>query len=292
MPAQLGRGWRSARTARSPRPRAGCATSPPRGRAPRPPPSTARTSRRPGSPIGHQQQVGARRRARPCSAAAAAAASDAPVLHRLLGARTVTAPATDTDVSPDARHAADPSDRRRRPWPDRAGRGGLQEVGPALARGRAGAGRAQAAWHVWVDGAVHVVSGGLEQPLPGARRTATDGRRDAAQQGHLGPAGHLSARTVTTVRRTTRRGTAAVDRAARQTAQPTGRRGAARPVGAASRVITGIVPDRACCVEAPRAHAAPVATRRAAQLAGHDARSRCRSWSAAGRADAASLRPL
>jgi hypothetical protein len=29
-----------------------------------------------------------------------------------------------------------------------------------------GATRAQAVWHVWVDGAVHVVSGGLEQPLP------------------------------------------------------------------------------------------------------------------------------
>ena len=30
----------------------------------------------------------------------------------------------------------------------------------------AGAVRAQAAWHVWVDDAVHLVSGGLEQPLP------------------------------------------------------------------------------------------------------------------------------
>ena len=29
-----------------------------------------------------------------------------------------------------------------------------------------GAVRAQAAWHVWVDDAVHLVSGGLEQPLP------------------------------------------------------------------------------------------------------------------------------
>lgn len=29
-----------------------------------------------------------------------------------------------------------------------------------------GGGRSFALWHAWVDGAVHVVSGGLEQPLP------------------------------------------------------------------------------------------------------------------------------
>ena len=29
-----------------------------------------------------------------------------------------------------------------------------------------GAARSQAVWHVWVDGAVHVVAGGIEQPLP------------------------------------------------------------------------------------------------------------------------------
>jgi hypothetical protein len=29
-----------------------------------------------------------------------------------------------------------------------------------------GTDRSQAVWHVWVDGAVHVVTGGIEQPLP------------------------------------------------------------------------------------------------------------------------------
>ena len=37
--------------------------------------------------------------------------------------------------------------------------------------------RAHAAWHTWHDGAVHVVTGGLEQPLPGLVEACATGRR-------------------------------------------------------------------------------------------------------------------
>jgi hypothetical protein len=92
-----------------------------------------------------------------------------------------------------------------------------------------GTDRSQAVWHVWVDGAVHVVTGGIEQPLPDlgdgsevdvtARSKDTWGRMVTFRA------------TVSTVAPGDDAWDTGGHRAARQAAQPAGRRGAARAVG-------------------------------------------------------------
>ena len=70
----------------------------------------------------------------------------------------------------------------------------------------AGSDRAQAVWHGYVDGAVHVVSGGLEQgpsrPPDGAEVDVTVRSKDTG-----GRAAHLPGEGVDGCRRTTTRGT-------------------------------------------------------------------------------------
>ena len=146
---------------------------------------------------GHQQQVGPRRAADRRSAGGCTR-----VGVRLLHGPPAAAPRTVTHPPSHSRCRAcgtlgsvigRPGRRAARArWSRRPA-----EVGAGLARGRPAATAAQAVWHVWVDGAVHVVTGGLEQPLPVPRRRRR-GRRHRAQQGHRRPAGHLPA-TVATV---------------------------------------------------------------------------------------------
>ena len=54
----------------------------------------------------------------------------------------------------------------------------------------AGAASPRPAWHVWVEGAAYVVTGGAEQDLPGLA-DATEVMVDRPEQGHPGACGHL-----------------------------------------------------------------------------------------------------
>ena len=189
---------------------------------------------------GHQQRGRPAAAARPCSAGGAASASGrtACCAHRTIRAPSPACGTLGTVIA----------DRRRRAG-DRALVEEACRKSALLWLRPTGTTAAQAAWHVWVDGAVHVVSGGLEQPLPGPRRTAAEVDVTAAQQGHLGPAGHVRA-TVATVEPGDDAWASRRPRAARQTAQPTRRRGAARRGGPASPGSSGSSPP-ASCVESP-----------------------------------------
>ena len=190
-----------------------------RGRRDRPP-STAPTSTPRGSPTRHQHDVGARwptDRARPGSMR-----RRSPVAHACRPTGILSRGACGTLGTVIVRTGTPR-------WP-RAGRGGLPQVGAGVAAAdrRPSAGR-RSPWHVWVDGAVHVVTGGLEQPLPDladgaevdviARSKDTVGpRRDVPRHGHDRVAGDDAWEPVGPELHAKR-------------LNPPRRRGAARPVG-------------------------------------------------------------
>ena len=132
----------------------------------------------------------------------------------------------------------------------------------------AGADRAQAAWHVYVDGAVHVVSQGLEQAAPeladGAEvdvtvRSKDTGGRVVTFRG-----------TVSTIAPADAAWDTVVAELHAKRLNPPGRRGAARALGPG---VPGR-PDRAgrTARRGPGAPVAPLARRRAGRLPRDDPR--------------------